>query len=177
MVTTTSAFSARIDLFADQAMTQCSLVDNGQFTPVYVFWSGPEQASAVYFSAPLPACWTGASWVGDGMPGYRAWIGNSQTALYVTLFAPGIAECKTQALICTIYFVTSGGAQPCCDMKVLPVQNTYELYPLEYFDCFSSTYPASAGTKITINPNASCQCGGPLATEPTSWGRVKSLYR
>jgi hypothetical protein len=182
LVTSTAAFAqGRIDLFADQAMTQCSLVDNGQVVSVFVIWSGPESADGVFFSAPRPACWQGATWVGDGLPGYRGRDGNSQTGLFVTLYPPGQYEgCKKPpVLVCTIYFFTSGTAQPCCDLKVVGVPLALEPYPLEYYCLGTGAYPgpASAGNKVVINPDSSCPCNSPVAVEPTTWGRVKSLYR
>jgi hypothetical protein len=121
----------------------------------------------------------GATWVGDGFPGPRGPFGNTQTGIQLPLFAPGVGECKTPpTLICTMYFTTTGAAQSCCDMVVVPPTIfPGEPYPIEYLDCNLGAYQAFAGHKVTINPSASCQCSGPLATEPTTWGRVKSLYR
>jgi hypothetical protein len=171
--------STFIDLFADQSGTQCSLVDHAGLTPIYVFLGGSAAATAVQFAAPRPACWVGATWVGDGFPGPRGPFGNTQTGIQLPLFAPGVGECKTPpTLICTMYFTTTGAAQSCCDMVVVPPTIfPGEPYPIEYLDCNLGAYQAFAGHKVTINPSASCQCSGPLATEPTTWGRVKSLYR
>lgn len=168
-----------IDLYADQAMTQCSLVDNGGLQAVHVFLSGSAPATGVQFAAPRPACWQGATWVGDGFPGPRGPFGNTQTGIQVQLFAPGIYECKAPpVLVCTMYFTTTGAAQSCCDLIVVPPTSfPAEPYGLEYLDCFFDEHPLNAGRKVVINPNDSCPCSGPVATEPSTWGRVKSLYR
>ena len=178
-IATTAKAQDRIDLFSDQAGTQCSLIDDGGLKAVYVFVSGPNGAIAIQFAAPRPACWLGATWVGDGFPGPRGPIGNTQTGIQLPLFAPGIGECKTPpVLACIMYFVTTGASQPCCDLVVLPTTSyPIEPYGLEYLDCSFGVHPALAGHKVVINPDASCPCQLPVATEPTSWGRVKALYR
>jgi hypothetical protein len=58
--------------------------------------------------------------------------------------------------------------------------NVYPQFPLQYVDCAFAEFPATAGQGVTINPDGSCPCGQlnqPLATEPSTWGQVKSLYR
>jgi hypothetical protein len=96
----------------------------------------------------------------------------------VTLYEPGIGECKTPpVLVCTMLFVASGTSQPCCDYVVVPNSLPNEPYPIEYIDCTFLEQPASVGRKVTINPNPTCPCELPLQTEETTWGRVKALYR
>lgn len=169
----------RFDLFVDQAMTQCALADHAPGTQtIHVFLSGSEAATFAVLSAPRPDCWQGASWVGDVMPGNRAWTGNTQIGIGVTLYVPGIAECKTPpVLVCSMLFVASGTSQPCCDYVVAPASLPQEPYGLEYIDCAFLEHPASVGRKVTINPDPSCRCELPLATESSTWGRVKALYR
>jgi hypothetical protein len=178
LVTSTTALANRIDLFADQGMTQCSLVDDAPgLKSIYVFLTGTATAEAVYFSAPRPDCWQGATWVGDALPGPRTRDGNTQTSLFTTLIPPGTFDCRTPpVLVCTMFFLTNGQALPCCDLIVKGGSDPREPYPIEYFDCFIGQHPAAPG-KVTINPNGSCPCSGPLAIESSTWGRVKSLYR
>jgi hypothetical protein len=169
----------RLDLYTDQAMTQCSLFDNGGLQAVYVFLSGTEAATAVQFAAPLPACWEGARFLGDGFPGPRGPAGNSQIGIQVPLFAPGVGECKAPPVfVLTMYFQGAATAQPCCHMVVTPTMAyPLEPYQLEYLDCFFGEHPLLVGRSIVINPTVSCPCDLPVAVEPTTWGRVKSLYR
>jgi hypothetical protein len=41
-------------------------------------------------------------------------------------------------------------------------------------DCSFGEYPMKTGQAI-VNPDGTCQCS--VATQPTSWGKVKALYR
>ena len=50
----------RFSLWADDEMTYCSLVSTPGVRSVYMFHTSSEMVTAVRFSAPKPACWTGA---------------------------------------------------------------------------------------------------------------------
>jgi hypothetical protein len=175
----------RLDLYADQGMTQCSLSDTSPGLKfVHVFLSGPASATAVGFIAPRPPCWQGATWVGDALPGARAISGNTQTEFFTTLYEvpgtdPNANPCKVPpVLVCSVLFVTTGAALPCCEMSVAPIPHPVGSFlHLYYHDCFFDEKPLAVGQKVTINPDASCPCGLPVATEQSTWGRVKSLYR
>lgn len=43
-------------------------------------------------------------------------------------------------------------------------------------DCLFGEYPATGGTFCVAAPSE-CFCTPPVATEPSTWGKVKSLYR
>jgi len=167
------------DLYADQAMTQCALVDQAPgLQQVHVFLTGTEMARHVVFTAPRPDCWQGASWVGDILPGPRGTVGNTQIGFGSTLYGNEMVQCKTPPVfVCSMLFVTSGASLPCCDYVVVPKPLPGEPYAPEYIDCTYGEQPAHVGRKVVINPNESCPCELPVKTEPTTWGRVKSLYR
>jgi hypothetical protein len=172
----------QLDLFADQASTQCQLSDaEPGLKFVYVFLNGPISATGVGFSAPRPACWLGASWATDILPAPRAVAGNTQTDIFITLYGDGdVNFCKeTPVLVCTMLFVTSGTALPCCKISVAPIAKPIASYlPLYYFNCNNfNEQPLAVGRSVTINDDASCPCELPVAVESSTWGRVKSLYR
>ena len=177
IVATSARSENRLDLFTDAAGTQCELVDTGGLQTIYVFLSGTEPATAVVFAAPRPACWQGATWVGDSFPGERARIGNSQGEFFISCAAN--VQCVTpRVYVCGILFVTTGVSSSCCEMRVTPtIVPPADVPELFYTDCDIGRAPLSSGQKVVINPNSTCHCSQPLATEATTWGRVKSLYR
>src|SRR5712675_3015079 len=72
----------RIDLYADLGRSSCEITDQSAFAlvRVYVFLDGPVLSTGVRFKAPIPACWKGATWVGDSLPdANHAAIGDSQS--------------------------------------------------------------------------------------------------
>lgn len=158
----------KIDIYADVDQTSCELNDNVQPPVVFVYYflSGATGATAVRFSAPKPACWLGATFAGDSNPYVN--FGTSQGDWSI-----GIAPCRSGTVYLgkTAYLV-SGQGTPCCQLSAVRSP-----YAFEYADCSFVTHPVATGQKLTINPDASCHCQQPLATEATTWGRVKSLYR
>lgn len=159
----------KIDIYADMNHSSCELFDNVQppVVLVYYFLSGAAQSNAVRFSAPRPACWLGATFAGDSGPHTR--VGNSQGDWSIAF---GFCLSGTVFLAQTAYLV-SGQGVPCCQLSA--VASPYGSF--EYLDCSFRQFPVTTGQKLTINPDASCHCSQPLATEATTWGRVKSLYR
>jgi len=163
------AGAAAVDVYADINHTTCALYDNVQPPVVYVYYflSGATGATGVEFAAVKPACWTGATWVGDSTP-YVS-IGRSQTD-----WAIGFQGCRQGTIfVGTSAYVVSGTGTPCCQVRAHISADQH----FDYADCTFTVLPLMTGTSVTINPNASCACQQPLATEATSWGRVKSLYR
>ena len=172
-----SALSARqanaqkIELYADATMSSCELVDQGQaLRSIHVFYTGTATATAVRFKAPKPACWLGATWIGDvlGGPGFGS-AGNSQSEIFI-----GFGFCLAPPVhAAQINYFATGGAEPCCEVTAMQPSP----FPFSYFSCDYNELPVTAGQKVVINPNETCRCQSPLAIETTTWGRVKSLYR
>lgn len=158
----------KIELFADANRTTCELTDTSPGTvTVHVFLTGPDTATLAGFRARVPDCWTGATWVYD----YSIYttIGFSQGEWSVAF-----GLCLTPPIhVGEITYETTGSAPPCCEY---PIQQPIS-FPLQYVDCGFAEIDALPGQSVMINPNESCRCTLPLATEPATWGRVKALYR
>lgn len=160
------ADTAQLELFSDAALSSCSLTDVPGLVIVYVAQTGGEPMSGVQFSAPKPACWN-ATWVGDEWGTSGGEFGNSQT-----LASVAYGECRTApALVIKMLFLSAGSTSPCCAYNTLDADI--------YSDCvLFHDHPLETGPRsVTINPDASCPCALPVAVEPSTWGRVKSLYR
>ena len=160
--------TSKIELYADATMSSCELVDQGTaLRSIHMFQTGPMKSSGARFKAPKPACWVGATWVGD-ITAFVA-TGSSQVDWSV-----GYGVClQLPVHIGQINFFATGGALPCCEIVAMQPAP----FPFVYTDCEFNELPLAAGQKVVINPNESCRCQNPLAAEATTWGRVKALYR
>jgi|SRR5688572_2537217 hypothetical protein len=163
----------KVGLYTDLSMSACELVDVPGFLQIHVFYTGPNTIG-VRFAAPIPECWTGAVFVGNSLPPGRVKVGTTQTDFAVVLYP---TLCATPPIwFGDINVVSTGTSQPCCEMVT---RATLEPpYYLRYLDCnMQELEGLSSGQKLVVNPGDSCHCQIPLATESTTWGRVKSLYR
>ena len=166
--TAPAAAQEKIELFADEARSSCSVSDTAPSSvSLHVFLTGPNSATLAAFRCRIPDCWQGATWVADVTP-YVS-VGGSQGEMSVAF-----GQCLTPPIhMVEIVVATTGSALPCCKMVIeQPVS-----FPLQYVDCAFAETDALAGQAVTINPDATCPCLVPLAAEPSTWGRVKSLYR
>jgi len=159
-----------LELFGDRSATSCLLAHTPFIESVYVIQTGGLATTGVgVFSAPKPACFN-AVWIGDVNPPAGTKIGSSQTSITV---AVGVCR-PLPAVILEIQYLAGGTSTPCCiyNLALMPG------IPLKYTGCDFGERPMILGPhSVTINPDPSCACDAPLATEPSTWGRVKSLYR
>jgi hypothetical protein len=165
----------RIELYADINRTQCAVSEaNGPLIQIYVWLTGSAVTRGARFIVPKPACWQGATWVGDVVNPIHTALLDSQRDWSV-VFNTASLDCTAANIppiyIGTVNFFVSGQSLPCCQLKPMP--------SLEYvfLDCDYGEHALGPGLPVTVNANASCPCQSPVAVEPTTWGRVKSLYR
>lgn len=164
----------KIEVFADAQMVSCELLDNGfGIRSVHIFHTGPLAATGSQFVAPIPACWVGATWLGDTVAAPFLAIGNSQTdwtIVYTGCLQPPI-------YVARIDYFSTGASQSCCKYGVAPSPSASEPGVLA-IDCNFANFVASNDVRVTINPSSECPCGSPaLPVQSTTWGRVKAMYR
>ena len=162
----------RVSLWADASMNSCEIVDPGSgLVQVHMFHTGSQPARAVTFFAPTPQCWEGATWLGDvvASPFLKQGVSTHSVGIQVNY----LACLQPPVYLGYMNFILSGGAQPCCAYPVLPhiVDGAVLI-----IDCNFDERVGAGGSAI-VNANSSCRCPMPLATEESTWGRVKSLYR
>jgi hypothetical protein len=112
-------------------------------------------------------------------------IGNTQTGVEVCY---GACEAPNHAPVITIYYLASGTSGPCSQLKVVPHPSAETV---EVITCDGAPIRAWA-RGIFLNPSPLCSpcetstmlpgtpkyfgCE-PLATQASTWGGVKALYR
>ena len=167
----------RIELWADENMSTCNISEpvSPPIVLIHVFVTGPTPANGVRFKAPKPDCWVGATWLGDRLASGVVGLGTSQSDWSVVW--QGAGECAVgntlPAYLGAISYLISGQAQPCCKVDALPAGQ------FVFTDCGFAEHPLEPTRPVMVNPNEICGCQSSQTTavEPTSWGRVKALYR
>jgi hypothetical protein len=162
-----------VALFTDAQMTSCSVTESFPGVVVlHLFHVGSGCRRGVEFKAPIPACWAGATWLGDNIVSPFLTIGSTQGPWLA------IAYTENRALpvyLGTITIMTAGTGGGCCEYPVLN-SDAYPPKVVATVDCANNLLFTSGG-KAVINADASCPCGQhPTPVESTTWGRVKSLY-
>jgi hypothetical protein len=168
----------RIELYADASRASCEIAEptSPPIVQVHVFVTGTMAVNGARFTAPKPDCWVGATWLGDALAPGVGGLGNSQSDWSLAWYL-GMGGCNAgntpPTRIAAISYLISGQALPCCTVTASPsVQFVFT-------DCNFAEHELGETKPLVINPDASCGCHSSITTavEPTSWGRVKALYR
>lgn len=138
-------------LYADVAGTDCTIDDTSPaLLQIYVLHTGiTAGATAVEFSAPMPSCMVGATWLTDSAQ-FPVTIGNSQVGVAI-----GYGGCFSGPVhVLTISYSGAGTSLPDCPYPVL--QNP-DAGGINAVDCFQTLWPAAGGTSY-VNSALDCEC-------------------
>lgn len=163
--------------FADENRASCEITNTTpELITMHMFLAGKgETANTVSFYAPTPSCWTGATWLGDEITDEYLFLGTSHDEEYgITITFTGCRDLPVR--LGSMAFWASG-SERCCTYAAYPVPFARTGH-IEVVNCDITT-EAIPYTSVVINPDESCTCSSSslVATEETSWGRIKSLYR
>jgi hypothetical protein len=164
----------RIGLFADQAGTNCAIVDAAPgLLPVYVVHIMTGGATACQYAAPKPPCFT-ATYLADTNV-FGVTVGNSQTGVSI-----GYGLCKNAPILLqTISFLAAGTSSTCCIYPVacdpLSTTGACALGKLDVVDC-SENFVLAAGQSGVVNSTVDCTCTMIVPERDSSWGQIKALY-
>jgi opacity protein-like surface antigen len=163
----TPALAAQsIGIFDDPNGQSCQISDPGGETQKKVYIIHLNAPPSVIGSA-WKLTWDAGmnmTWVSESSPFLLT--GNSQDGVQVYYYT-----CQAGTfLIDTVTFTSHGTSAPCSYMRLAaePTQGLVALY------CNFAKLSFVPGEGI-VNANAGCACT--VAAAPTTWGRVKSLYR
>ena len=155
-----------IGIFSDAAATSCEIADPGGNVQVMVYIVQTSSVQPVVGSAWTLQWDAGMSmdYVSDSTTYSK--VGDAQNGASVFYFT-----CTAGTFVIdTVTFLSHGTSAPCSYMRLGPHPTQGRII----VQCNFAGTPFQGGEGI-VNPNDNCHCT--VATEPTTWGRVKSLYR
>lgn len=156
-----------IGVFADQAGADCNLTDTtpGLLTYWVVHVNSPG-AMAAGFSAPMPSCMVGATFLADD-PQFVVTIGSSQTGVGV-----GYGVCLTSPItVLGIQYFAAGGTTPCCPYTVIEDPRAAS-GQVEAVDCATNLI-FIAGLTTFVNDDGSCPCT--VSSSSNTWVKMKGM--
>jgi hypothetical protein len=157
-----------ISAYADANGTDCNILSPGGSAIMHVYvvhkFKNGEQSTYCRFKGQWPA---GLVWLSSFNTGTNLAIGSFNTDISVAYGA-----CITSTTLVGDALFQSAAVSPTCSYFELLAADG-QLTPLAT-DCAFVEVQIGVGKGI-VNPDQNCQCN--VATEPTSWGRVKALYR
>jgi len=157
-----------VGLYSDPEGLMCNINDVPGLVSVYVVHTLAPAVLAVQFSAPVPACMTGVTYLGENSP-FQVVIGNTQT----DGVAIGYGTClRAPVHILTIQLFGQGLSQTCCPFTVLPDPDKDDVI---VNDCTTTVDLVAIGGTSFVNPDASCNCSS-VGVEESTWGHIKALY-
>jgi hypothetical protein len=147
-----AASADHLGIYSDQAASGCTLVAPGGFVPFSIFVVHRFTAGA-----------TGSQFAVQDASGQAA-------TGFAALGGPDIPAVQ-------LNYSAVGNPTPCGLVKVIPAPSGGGI--IKYTDCNFAEIPATGG-QFWFNSGTSCNdCDEPtpVATEESTWGKVKSLYR
>jgi len=171
-----AASGGRIALYSDAGLSECALTDmSAGVADVYVFHN--VQGSAVLYLgvagisfALLPSSGFDGTWLEDIVPAGLGANGTSPSGTNV-----GSLTCWFRdKLLLHVRYQVQGGSSSCSFLQAVP----YPGFPsIDALTCGTGEPIPVDGDRIFVNPDGSCPCDVPVAIEPTTWGRIKAMYR
>jgi hypothetical protein len=163
-ITATSFANDAIGIFADAAGMSFELSGGPGIALYYYVHINTYGATGSRWAAPHPACLNATRFA--DLPVFPINLGNTEAGITI-----GYGQCESGSflIMTSVYYVTS--ATDCCSWRVVPDPNVLS-GKIEIQDCnFGLTY--GYGGEGMIHRTPACPW---VATEDTTWGRVKVLY-
>ena len=160
----------QIDLHGDANAFSCSINDigTGPIT-VYVFHNLTGGSQASRFRISTSASFTGV-YVSEQFPPSFIAVGELATGVIISY-----STCLTGSFaIAAIHFVGSGTSLPCSYLEVEPAPGRDAI---EVADCVNGINTTATHGRLYVNPDLGCEEWCILATEGSTWGKIKALYR
>ncbi len=126
----TYAQYANFAVYDNPAGDGCGIANSGPgMIPFYVVVESHFGLVGTQFTAPVPSCLVGASWLSDNAP-FPVTIGSSQTGITI-----GFGACRVSTVhVLTINVQVQGSTQGCCRFALLPHPEA-TLSGVEFVDC------------------------------------------
>lgn len=158
-----------VGIFSDQLGTDCNITD------------GSVGLFSVYIVHVVTNGSTASQWLMEADPGFTAqYVGETspfQTAIGDTQNGISVAYGSCLAgpfLVATVNYFGQGTSTACALLSIVadPVAPSGQV---EIVDCSFVKHLAPKGGQARVNPDGTCQCN--VATQTSSWGGIKALYK
>lgn len=163
-----------IGVFNDSNGCTCQIFDHGPgLVTIAVIHVNSPGATGSRFAVPQSACMR-LTYLAES-PVFPGTTGNSQTGISIDY-----GRCHTGTFqVLTIQYFAQGLTEDCCYIKVLPDPSTSS-GRIETINCNEETVFLSEFRDV-INVGYDCWCNiepscYPVATESSTWGKIKALY-
>ena len=160
------ALGSGLSLYSDATLTDCTLSDHeARIATVHVAEDSDRGATGIRFRIVGSAGFTGV-WLSESTT--YVTVGNSQTDLSM-----GFGECLFGRFSVLTVTYQMFGTSTCSSLEIAPAQG----FPVSLCQsCIFHEEPCIDNRALHVNCSGSFDCN-PLATQSTTWGRVKALYR
>ncbi len=161
-----------VTAYADESGGSCILRDDtpGTFN-VYVLHEDFVNANGWQFRVANSDEFT-ASYIGEAVAAPLQSFGDAQAG--ITIVDSG---CLNQdQLLVTITYHGLGTSSPCSYIEVV-AHPDYVEFGIVTQDCLFQILPTPTRGRLHVNPDASCAPWCVVPTKPTTWGKIKAMYR
>lgn len=174
-VGTEAARADDISIFADVAATSCSVTTtpNTLLNVYVVHWFNSQGATASQFMITNAKTTTGLTWLSTGLYDTTNYISIGDIATGISVAYGGCIMDPSFPILILTYFVT--GTVPTCSMMQVVADPVVQQGTVITTNCNFAELSGNGGN-FAFNPDQTCLCAAD-ATEQSTWGKVKSLYR
>jgi hypothetical protein len=162
-----------ITVYADPAGSLCSIADQS-----------PGQFSVFVLHTNMTGMFTADLRVFEGAGFTASFVSENIPFVHIGTFRDGVSIayglCSEGSLLLgTITYLGNGTSAPCSIVNTTGNPNfpgAPTAYPVTQ-TCYFELLPAPSTTALHVNPTTECQQSCAVATQPSTWGNVKALYR
>lgn len=166
-------FADTLDIFSDSQGMNCLVTDNAPGTiPIYIFHDvGPQGTTASQFRVATDAGFTGVYISHQVAPGFL-YLGTPPDD-----YSVAYSSCMLgRFLISTVNYLGFGTSAACSHIWLAAAPTSPIPGEMAVIACFEPlTVPLTHIAVVNFTGSCPAWCIG--ATEPTSWGKIKALYR
>lgn len=159
-----------IGVFSDAGASSCDITDVGGLVTAYIVHVNAAQANTSRFK--LEPTGVGLTLVGENVTSGMLSLGNVSNGITITY-----GSCRTTypLLLVTLSYIGSGTTVGCGKLSIV-ADPAVPAGQVQIIDCSANErYIGAVAGSALVSTDGSCGCD--IATEPTSWSKVKALYQ
>jgi len=167
-----AALGGRVALYSDAGLSECTLTDTSpRVADVYVVHSPVAYGAVGIMFKLAPSAGFDGTWIEDIFPPGMGGVGTSPSGIAV-----GSLSCWfNDRLVLHVRYQMQGASSSCSFVEAVPYPGFSWIITTT---CGEGCELPVDGSRLLVNADESCPCEPPpLASESTTWGRIKAMYR